>query len=101
MLDVAAVWVDARAALECVLAPPTRSSPRTRLIAKASRLTVVCHVCARSPAAFFLGGAPRLKHKEVISSSADRFRLQTEPAGDLHLRLSVLPKDMAKYGVLM
>ena len=49
---------------------------------------------------FFLGGVPRLKHKEVIASSADRFRLQTEPAGEVLLRLSVLPKDMAKFGVL-
>lgn len=49
---------------------------------------------------FFLGGTPRLKHTEVISSSADRFRLQTEPAGDVLLRLSVLPKDLARYGVI-
>ena len=51
-------------------------------------------------AAFFLGGAPRLKHKELISSSTDRFRLHTEPAGDVLIRLNVLPKDFARYGVL-
>ena len=50
---------------------------------------------------FFLGGAPRLKQKEVITASTDRFRLQTEPAGEVRLRLSVLPKDMARYGVLL
>lgn len=49
---------------------------------------------------FFFGGAPRLKFKELITTPDDRFRLQTEPAGDVLLRLSVLPKDMARYGVL-
>ena len=51
-------------------------------------------------AAFFLGGAPRLKHLEVIASSADRFRLETEPAGEVIIRLSVMPKDMQRFGVL-
>lgn len=49
---------------------------------------------------FFLGGGPRLKHKELITSASDRFRLQTEPAGEVLLKLSVLPKDLARYGVL-
>jgi len=49
---------------------------------------------------FFLGGTPRLKHPEVITSSADRFRLQTEPGGEVLIRLSVLPRDMAKFGVM-
>jgi len=49
---------------------------------------------------FFLGGVPRLKHKEVIATPTDRFRLQTEPSGDVLLRLSVLPKDLARYGVI-
>ena len=43
---------------------------------------------------FFLGGGPRLKHKELITSPSDRFRLQTEPAGEVLLKLSVLPKDL-------
>merc|ERR1712216_1017018 len=46
---------------------------------------------------FFLGGGPRLKHKEVITDTSDRFRLQTEPAGDVLLKLSVMPKDLERY----
>ena len=38
--------------------------------------------------------------KELITAPMDRFQLQTEPAGDVRLRLSVLPKDLARYGVL-
>ena len=49
---------------------------------------------------FFLGGTPTLTHKEVIASSSDRFRLQSEPAGDVLLQLSVLPRDFSKYGVI-
>jgi hypothetical protein len=41
-----------------------------------------------------------LKHLEVIASSADRFRLETEPAGEVIIRLSVMPKDMHRFGVL-
>jgi len=50
-------------------------------------------------AAFFLGGMPTLKHKEVVTSSVDRYRLKTETTGEVHLRLSVLTKDFAQYGV--
>jgi hypothetical protein len=50
--------------------------------------------------AFFLGGAPRLKSKELITASTDRFRLQTEPAGEVLINLSVMPKDLSRYGVL-
>lgn len=53
-----------------------------------------------SCAAFFLGGAPRLKQKDIVSKPTDRFRLQTEPAGEVMLKLSVMPKDLARYGVL-
>ncbi len=49
---------------------------------------------------FFLGGFPRLKQKEIITAPTDRFRLQTEPAGEVLLKLSVMPKDFARYGVL-
>lgn len=49
--------------------------------------------------AFFLGGMPTLKHKEVITQSVDRYRLTTETTGEVHLRLSVLTKDFAQYGV--
>ena len=51
-------------------------------------------------AAFFLGGGARLKHKELVTAPTDRFRLQTEPSGEVLLKLSVLPKDLARYGVL-
>jgi len=51
-------------------------------------------------ATFFLGGGPRLKRKELITSPTDRFRLQTEPAGEVLLQLSVMAKDLARYGVL-
>lgn len=49
---------------------------------------------------FFLGGGPRLKHKELITTASDRFRLHTEPSGDVTIKLSVLPKDLARYHVL-
>lgn len=49
---------------------------------------------------FFLGGGLRLKNKGLITAPTDRFRLQTEPAGEVLLQLSVLPKDLARYGVL-
>ena len=59
-----------------------------------------CGTAREQFSSFFLGGVPRLKHKELIASPVDRFRLHTEPAGEVHLRISVLPKDMARYGVL-
>ena len=59
-----------------------------------------CGTAREQFSSFFLGGVPRLKHKELIASPVDRFRLHTEPSGELLLRLSVLPKDMARYGVL-
>ena len=48
---------------------------------------------------FFLGGVPVLKHKELIASPVDRFRLQTEPSGVVHIQLGVVVKDFKKYGV--
>ena len=48
---------------------------------------------------FFLGGAPRLKHAEIVISPADRFRLHTQPSGLVNLQLNVLCKDFARYGV--
>lgn len=59
-----------------------------------------CGTVREQLSSFFLGGGPRLKHKELITSASDRFRLQTEPAGEVLLKLSVLPKDLARYGVL-
>ena len=71
--------------------PGTPSWPRP--------LTILGRHAARCTA-FFLGGTPRLKHTEVASSSTDRFRLQTEPSGEVLIRLHIMHKDMAKYGVL-
>lgn len=57
--------------------------------------------CMRaSCAAFFLGGGPRLKQKELVTAQADRYRLQTEPSGEVLLQLSVMPKDLARHGVI-
>lgn len=49
---------------------------------------------------FFLGRAPELQHKDIVSSSTDRFRLHTEPTGQVRLRISVLPKDFTRYGII-
>jgi hypothetical protein len=38
-------------------------------------------------AAFFIGGAPRLRAEEVVHSPGDRFRLQTLAGGTVHVRL--------------
>jgi hypothetical protein len=38
-------------------------------------------------AAFFVGGAPRLRTEEVVYSAGDRFRLQTAAGGMVHLQL--------------
>jgi len=48
---------------------------------------------------FFLGGTPRLKHTEIVTSPADRFRLHTQPSGEVQLQLGVLCKDFSRYGV--
>ena len=48
---------------------------------------------------FFLGNPPRLKHTEIVTSPADRFRLHTQPAGEVHLQLGVLCKDFHRFGV--
>ncbi len=50
-------------------------------------------------AAFFLGGVPVLKHKELVASPVDRFRLQTEPSGVVQINVGVVVKDFKKYGV--
>lgn len=38
-------------------------------------------------AAFFLGGHPRLKLEEVVHNPGDRFRLQTDATGVVHLQI--------------
>lgn len=74
---------------------PAPRSPCLKSVCFRSPLTPITCAPSLRPA-FFLGGVPRLKHKEVIATPTDRFRLQTEPSGDVLLRLSVLPKDLAR-----
>jgi hypothetical protein len=75
------------------------------LLLRASSCQCPCRVslapAAPSPAftAFFLGGVPTLKHREVISSPVDRFRLHTESSGEVNVRLCVVSKDLSRYGV--
>ncbi len=40
-----------------------------------------------------------LKHKELVASPVDRFRLQTEPSGVVQINIGVVVKDFKKYGV--
>ena len=79
----------ARADVQCALA---QAAPRSRLMCRRPS-------CACPRTAFFLGGVPTLKHKEVIASPTDRFRLQTEPSGEVHLSIGVLTKDFVRNGV--
>ena len=104
--DVAAVGHAARAALECAAriaqcrrelrAPPPRIA-RAPPPPPELRLAHSPHPSAR--AAFFLGGVPVLKHKELVASPVDRFRLQTEPSGVVQINVGVVVKDFKKYGV--
>jgi len=48
---------------------------------------------------FFLGGGPMLKHKQVVTASTDRYRLNTEASGEVYLQLAVMTKDFARFGV--
>ena len=57
------------------------------------------HLRPSARAAFFLGGVPVLKHKELVASPVDRFRLQTEPSGVVQINIGVVVKDFKKYGV--
>uniref|UniRef100_A0A7S3R578 B9 domain-containing protein 2 n=1 Tax=Dunaliella tertiolecta TaxID=3047 RepID=A0A7S3R578_DUNTE len=43
--------------------------------------------------AFFVGGNPRLKLEEIVHTPGDRFRLQTQTSGIVHLQLGVIMKD--------
>lgn len=50
-------------------------------------------------ASYFFGAAPQLTSDEVVYSSADRFRLRSATAGNIHLRLNIIAKDFARHGV--
>jgi len=48
---------------------------------------------------YFLGGGPQLKNPDLIYSGNDRYRLQTETMGVVHLELGVILRNFDKYGV--
>lgn len=48
---------------------------------------------------FFLGGGTQLRSIDLIYSSNERYRLQTEAMGSVYLELSVILRNFAKYGV--
>ncbi|GLH11916.1 hypothetical protein R5R35_011715 [Gryllus longicercus] len=48
---------------------------------------------------FFLGGGPQLKNPDVVYSGQDRYRLQTETMGVIHLELNVILRNFHKFGV--
>jgi len=49
--------------------------------------------------AYFIGGAPRLKLEEVVHTPGDRFRLQTNAGGVIHMELGIILKDFAKFNI--
>ena len=51
--------------------------------------------------AFFVGGAPRLKHEDIVYSPGDRYRLMTRSTGLVHVQFQIVLKDFAKYGVVV
>ena len=102
---MAAVGHAARAALECAarIAPPPRIARAAAANCARRRHRPNCAAAhSHTPsarAAFFLGGVPVLKHKELVASPVDRFRLQTEPSGVVQINIGVVVKDFKKYGV--
>lgn len=48
---------------------------------------------------YFLGGGAQLKSPDLVHSSIDRYRLQTETMGTIHLEMSVILRNFAKFGV--
>eukprot|EP00026_Physarum_polycephalum_P019312 Phypoly_transcript_21272.p1 GENE.Phypoly_transcript_21272~~Phypoly_transcript_21272.p1 ORF type:complete len:176 (+),score=17.78 Phypoly_transcript_21272:55-582(+) len=51
--------------------------------------------------AFFLGGTPQLANDELVVSGADRYRLKTISMGTVHIHISIIHRDFAKYGISM
>ena len=89
-------------------APRELRAPRIARAARAPRrcrrpaapnCAAAAHLRPSARAAFFLGGVPVLKHKELVASPVDRFRLQTEPSGVVQINIGVVVKDFKKYGV--
>lgn len=48
---------------------------------------------------YFLGGSLQLKNIDVIYTGNDRYHLQTETMGKVHLELGVLLRNFHKYGI--
>ena len=48
-----------------------------------------------------MGGAPRLKHEDIVYSPGDRYRLMTRSTGLVHVQFQIVLKDFAKYGVVV
>ena len=49
--------------------------------------------------AFFLGGSPELVNDDVVLAPLDRFNLQTESMGFVHVNVSVITRHFAENGV--
>lgn len=49
--------------------------------------------------AFFLGGYPQLKHKQLVGDARDRYRLTTVASGEVRVELGIVLKDFSKFGV--
>eukprot|EP00047_Mylnosiga_fluctuans_P006538 m.247560 g.247560 ORF g.247560 m.247560 type:complete len:176 (-) comp15424_c0_seq1:25-552(-) len=49
--------------------------------------------------AFFIGGGPQLVSSSIVHSGADRSRLRTVSAGVVKLRLGVIARNFARFGV--
>ncbi len=50
-------------------------------------------------AAFFIGGGPQLVAPAIVHAGADRSRLRTASAGTVSLRLGVISRNLARFGV--
>ncbi|PSN38465.1 B9 domain-containing protein 2 [Blattella germanica] len=48
---------------------------------------------------YFLGGGPQLKNPDLVYSGNDRYRLQTETMGVVHIELGVMLRNFDKYGI--
>ncbi|XP_005533892.1 PREDICTED: B9 domain-containing protein 2 [Pseudopodoces humilis] len=65
-------------------------------------LTCVTWSPRGSPGQRLLGpGAPQLLRPEAAASAGERFRLRTESAGTVQLRLGVLPRHLQRFGVAL
>ncbi|CAF3883454.1 unnamed protein product [Rotaria sp. Silwood2] len=47
----------------------------------------------------FIGGSSQLKNPDLVSSSAELYKLRTVSMGKIHLRLHIIVRNFDKYGV--